>query len=239
MRTFALITLLAACAIAAPLGAIDRRQLAGDSVNGPTAIDHASVNNGASDEGVVKDETSLDGAVINDAVGNTILKDTTNVDLHDNIFNNLVANVVNGADGPTVVGNGNEVLPVVAHGSNGIRLKRQVPGPSVNAPSAVDNAQLNSGVSTEGSLAAGVSADGAQVVNPVGNSLTELNSNTDISGNNLENPNWNQISNVDGPAVAGNDNKVLIVDNQPDTIHFDNSGLWALLGGSPVGLGGI
>ncbi|KAJ2377189.1 hypothetical protein IW150_001530 [Coemansia sp. RSA 2607] len=228
MRSFALLTLLAATALAAPFPAIVRRQLPGDTVNGSTAISNPLVNNGALDEGVLKDDTSFAGAQIINPVGNDLTKVNTNIDLHDNAILNPNVNLAKGTQGPVVVGNDNDVIDTRVPGGawNGIVFRRrQLPGNNVNAPAAVSNPTVNSGALQEGSLDAGVSANGATVVNPVGNDLTQLNQNQEISDNNLLNPNWNTISGNNGPALAGNNNIFVPVTNEAGAIQIDNGDL--------------
>ncbi|KAJ2823073.1 hypothetical protein IWW50_003940 [Coemansia erecta] len=232
MRTFALVTLLAASALAAP-AALHRRQLPGDSVNGPTALSNPNINNGAQDDGVLKDTESFDGAQIINPIGNDLTKVNENTNVHDNVLQNPNFNVAHDTQGPAVVGNDNEVFPGFGvHTSSGIVFKRQL-GSSVNAPAAIDNPTVNNGAMREGALDAGVSADGAAVVNPVGNDLTQLNSNEEVAGNNFENPNWNQISGNNGPALSGNNNIFVPVNNEAGAIQFDNGDLLnaALLAG--------
>ncbi|KAJ2508610.1 hypothetical protein IWW47_000524 [Coemansia sp. RSA 2052] len=225
MRTFALLSLLTACALGAPMLAL--RQLPGDSVNGPTALSHPNVNNGESVEGSVEDTTSLNGAVISNAMGNDLTKITQNTNVHDNEILNPNVNTASNTQGDVVVGNGNQVFPGHAwgHGSN-IVFRRQhqggAAGHMVNAPSAIDNAMVNNGASTEGSLKADTSANGATVVNPVGNDLTQINSNEETQGNVFENPNWNQASGNNGPTLAGNNNIFVPVINEAGAIQFHN-----------------
>ncbi|KAJ2721891.1 hypothetical protein GGI07_003682 [Coemansia sp. Benny D115] len=216
------------------------RQLPGDSVNGPTAISNPTVNNGALDEGVLKDETSFAGAQIINPTGNELTTVNHNVNLHDNAILNPNFNVAHNTQGGVVVGNGNDVLDAraPARGWGGIVFKRQAPiANSVNAPAAISDPTVNNGALREGSLEAGVSANGAHVVNPVGNDLTQVNSNEEISGNNLLNPNWNQISGNNGPALAGNNNIFVPVTNEAGAIQIDNGDLInaALLAGGVTG----
>ncbi|KAJ2908381.1 hypothetical protein GGI21_002943, partial [Coemansia aciculifera] len=194
------------------------RQLPGDSVNGPTALSHPNVNNGEQVEGSVEDSTSLNGAVISNAMGNTLTKVTQNTNVHDNEILNPNVNSASNTEGDVVVGNGNQVFPGNAHGHS-IVFKRQVPGGRmVNAPVALDNPMVNNGASTEGSLRADTSANGATVVNPVGNDLTQVNNNEETQGNVFENPNWNQISGNNGPSLAGNNNIFVPVVNEAGAI---------------------
>ncbi|KAJ1815929.1 hypothetical protein LPJ56_004424 [Coemansia sp. RSA 2599] len=228
----------AASVIAAPMG-FRLRQLPGDSVNGPTAISNPLVNNGALEEGSLKDESSLAGAQIINPVGNDITKVNTNVNLHDNAILNPNFNIAHNTHG-AVVGNDNEVIDARAPdaGWNGIVFRRQLPGNNVNAPAAVSNPMVNNGAAKEGSLEAEVEANGAQVVNPVGNDLTQVNQNEEISGNNLLNPNWNSITGNNGPALAGNNNIFVPVTNEAGAIQIDNGDLInaaLLAGGMPAG----
>ncbi|KAJ2747167.1 hypothetical protein GGI20_000781 [Coemansia sp. BCRC 34301] len=227
MRTFSLISLLAACALAAPL---TLRQLPGSSVNGPTALSHPNVNNGEQVEGSVEDETSLNGAVISNAMGNDLTKITQNTNLHDNTILNPNINSASNTEGDVVVGNGNQVFPGNPHTGNIVFRRQGV----VNAPAAVSNPLVNNGASTEGSLKVDSTANGAQVVNPVGNDLTQVNSNEEVADNVFENPNWNQISGNNGPALAGNNNIFVPVTNEAGAIQFHNGDLLdaAILAGS-------
>ncbi|KAJ2544386.1 hypothetical protein GGF49_001247 [Coemansia sp. RSA 1853] len=220
------------CAMAAPV--LDVRQLPGDSVNGPTALSNPNINNGAQAEGVLEDNESMDGAQIINPVGNDLTKVNNNMNLHDNVLQNPNFNIAHDTQGGAVVGNNNDVYPGLGLGSSGIVFKRQ----AVNAPTAIDNPVVNNGAMREGSLDAGVSADGANVVNPVGNDVTQLNQNEEVSGNNFENPNWNQISNNNGPAMAGNGNIFVPVTNEAGAIQFDNGDLMnaALLAGAQGGV---
>ncbi|KAJ1718092.1 hypothetical protein LPJ61_006867, partial [Coemansia biformis] len=184
----------------------------GDWVNGSTAVSNPNINNGAQDEGVLKGGSSFDGAEIINPVGNDLTEVNTNVNLHDNIFQNPTVNLAQDTTGPAVVGSGN-------------RIFRRQGAASVNAPSAVDNPTVNNGALREGSLEAGMSADGATVVNPVGNDLTQVNDNEEISGNNFQNPNWNTIKNNNGPAMSGNNNVFVPVINKAGAIQIDNGDL--------------
>ncbi|KAJ2325783.1 hypothetical protein GGH92_010379, partial [Coemansia sp. RSA 2673] len=186
--------------------------------------------------GVVKDTTSLDGAVISNPTGNTLTKITENSDWHDNEILNPNVNSASNTQGDVVVGNGNQVFPALGHGSH-IVFRRQFPGGrAVNAPSAISNPSVNNGASTEGSLKVDSSANGAQVLNPVGNSLTQSNSNEEVADNVFENPNWNQIKGNNGPALAGNNNIFVPVTNEAGAIQFDNGDLLnaALMAGGAI-----
>ncbi|KAJ2809419.1 hypothetical protein H4R20_000144 [Coemansia guatemalensis] len=236
MRTFALVSFLAACAVAVPLQV---RQLPGNSVNGPTALSNPNINNGAQDEGVLKDSTSFDGAQIINPVGNDLTNVNNNLDFHDNVVENPNVNLASGGEGPAVVGNDNQVFPGPGHGdASHIVFRRQS---SVNAPAAVDNPTVNTGALKEGSLDSDLSADGAEVVNPVGNDLTQLNSNEEVAGNTFENPNWNKIDGNNGPALAGNNNIFVPVTNEQGAIQFDNGDLLdaALLAGGQAPVAGF
>ncbi|KAJ2720445.1 hypothetical protein GGI07_004591 [Coemansia sp. Benny D115] len=192
-------------------------------VNGPTAISNPLVNNGAFKEGSVDTSTSFDDAVIVNPMGNTLTNLNENFNFHDNILENPNFNVAKDTDGPAVVGNGNHVINSGSLGTDhGIVFKRQAPVVSnVNAPAAVNDPTVNNGALQSGSLDAGVSLEGASVVNPVGNSLTQVNDNTEVSDNNLIDPNWNSISNNNGPALAGNDNVFIPINNQGMIVNLD------------------
>ncbi|KAJ2036866.1 hypothetical protein IW146_004201 [Coemansia sp. RSA 922] len=222
MRTFALLSLLAACAVGAPMLVL--RQLPGASVNGPTALSHPDINNGESVEGSVEDTTSLNGAVISNAMGNDITKITQNTNWHDNTILNPNINTASNTQGDVVVGNGNQVFPAFGRGSS-VVFKRQAPGHMVNGPTALSNPTVNNGASTQGSLKADTSANGATMVNPVGNEFNQVNSNQEVADNVFENPNWNQISGNNGPALAGNNNIFVPVTNEAGAIQIDNGDL--------------
>ncbi|KAJ1948591.1 hypothetical protein FBU59_001522 [Linderina macrospora] len=232
MRTTALISLLAACALAAPMPSAGRRrrQLGGSSLaNGPNAINDATVNNGALDEGVVKDSTSFDGAQIINPVGNTIAKSTENFDFHDNNVINPSINIASGGQGPTIIGEDNYVLPINSGVWGGVVFKRQQ---LANAATGINDPTLNQGVLTEGSTASDLSANGAVVSNPIGNSQTSVSSNSEVAGNEFIDPTFNSVSGVNGPALAGDNNIFIPVVNEADAIHFDNGALFdMMLGG--------
>ncbi|KAJ1877094.1 hypothetical protein LPJ57_004131 [Coemansia sp. RSA 486] len=240
MRSLGLVMFVAATSVfAAPL-TFKLRQLPGDTVNGPTAISNPLVNNGAFEEGSLKDESSLAGAQIINPMGNDITKVNTNINLHDNAILNPNFNVAHNTHG-AVVGNDNQVIDASTPngGWNGIVFrKRQMPGNNVNAPAAVSNPMVNNGAAKEGALEAEIEMDGAQVVNPIGNDLTQVNQNEEISGNNLLNPNWNSITGNNGPALAGNNNIFVPVTNEAGAIQIDNGDLMnaaMLAGGMPAG----
>ncbi|KAI9502067.1 hypothetical protein GGI25_004683 [Coemansia spiralis] len=209
-----LLSLLAASALALP--AIVRR----DEVNGAVALSNPDINNGAKDEGVLKNSVSLEGALIDHPTDNTLTDINTNLNFHDNAVLNPTVNAAVNTEGGAVVGDNNQIIPLHSGGGVWLRRKRQV-----NAPAAVDNPVVNSGAMREGSLDAGLSADGARFVNPVGNSVAQANTNEEVSGNNFENPEWNAIDNNQGPAMAGDDNTLVQVNNMPDAIHIDNGAL--------------
>ncbi|KAJ1877163.1 hypothetical protein LPJ57_004093 [Coemansia sp. RSA 486] len=241
MRSLGLVMFVAATSVfAAPLTFKLRQLPGGDTVNGPTAISNPLVNNGAFEEGSLKDESSLAGAQIINPMGNDITKVNTNINLHDNAILNPNFNVAHNTHG-AVVGNDNQVIDASTpnDGWNGIVFrKRQVPGNNVNAPAAVSNPMVNNGAAKEGALEAEIEMDGAQVVNPIGNDLTQVNQNEEISGNNLLNPNWNSITGNNGPALAGNNNIFVPVTNEAGAIQIDNGDLMnaaMLAGGMPAG----
>ncbi|KAJ2832355.1 hypothetical protein GGI24_001265 [Coemansia furcata] len=222
MRTFALLSLLAACALAAPMLAM--RQLPGNNVNGPTAMSHPDINNGEKIEGSIEDSESMNGAIISNPIGNTLTRVNQNTNVHDNTILNPNVNSASNTEGDVVVGNGNQVFPAFGHGGH-VVFRRQAPGSSVNGPTANSHPVVNNGVSTEGALRADSSANGATVVNPVGNSQTQLNSNQEVADNVFENPNWNTISGNNGPAMAGNNNIFVPVNNEAGAIQIDNGDL--------------
>ncbi|KAJ2485787.1 hypothetical protein EV174_001517 [Coemansia sp. RSA 2320] len=232
MRTFALVLIAAAAATAAPLSA--RQLVVGQpgadskSVNGPTALSSPQINNGAMQEGSVDSSTSLDGAVISNAMGNTITTVNDNMNFHDNIVTNPNINTASDTVGNVVVGNDNQVFPESSFGSSGIVFRRQAPAVnSVNAPSAINDPKVNNGAMQEGSTDASLSFDGASVVNPVGNSLAQVNDNTDVSDNSFVNPNWNTASNNNGPTLAGNGNTFIPINNEGMIVNLDPSFLAA------------
>ncbi|KAJ2335450.1 hypothetical protein GGI00_001352 [Coemansia sp. RSA 2681] len=228
MRTCALVLFAAATASAAPL--LVRQLVVGQSgadsksVNGPTALSNPEINNGALTEGSIDTTTSLDGAVISNPIGNTLTTVNDNTSFHDNIVTNPNVNSASDTVGSVVVGNGNQVFRGGSHqGPSNIVFKRQAPGvTSVNAPAAINDPTVNNGAMQEGSLDAGLSLDGASVVNPVGNSLTQVNDNTDVSDNAFVNPNWNTASNNNGPTLAGNNNSFVPIDNKGMIVNIDS-----------------
>lgn len=226
MRTFAFFA-LSALASAAPLA---RRQVLvgqpgtnSNAVNGPSAVSNPTVNNGAMKEGSVDSSTSFDGGVIVNPIGNTLTKVNNNLNAHDNIISNPNVNSASNTEGNAVVGNGNQIFPINRFGSTGIVFKRQLPfgGGSVNAPSAINDPAVNNGAMREGSIDAGLSFAGSSVLNPVGNSLSQLNDNTEVAGNTFQNPNWNRVSGNNGPSLAGNDNLFVPIDNEGMIVNLD------------------
>ncbi|KAJ2013898.1 hypothetical protein H4218_001606 [Coemansia sp. IMI 209128] len=227
MRTCALILLAAVAASAAPLTA--RQLMVGQpgaeskSVNGPTALSNAQVNNGALTEGTIDTSTSLDNAIISNPIGNTLTTVNENTNVHDNIITNPNVNSASDTVGSVVVGNDNQVFRGSAmSGPSDIIFKRQAPSvSSVNAPSAINDPTVNNGAMMEGSTDANLSFDNASVVNPVGNSLTQVNDNTDVSDNAFIDPNWNTVSNNNGPSVAGNNNVFVPINNEGMIVNLD------------------
>ncbi|KAJ2778215.1 hypothetical protein H4R18_004739 [Coemansia javaensis] len=186
------------------------------AVNGPTALSSPNVNNGAQQEGSIDAGLSFEGAAIIDPVGNSFTDTNTNLDFHDNILSNPTFNAAIDTNGPAVVGNDNEIIRPARHASQGIVLRRQVPVEvsNVNAPAAVNDPVVNNGALAQGTTDADLSFDGAQISNPVGNSLAQVNENAEISDNNLVDPNWNVISDNNGPAMAGNGNTFIPINNE-------------------------
>ncbi|KAJ2754230.1 hypothetical protein GGH94_004668 [Coemansia aciculifera] len=228
MRTCALILLAAVAASAAPLAV--RQLVVGQSgadsksVNGPTALSNPQVNNGALTEGSIDTSTSLDGAIISNPIGNTLTTVNDNTSFHDNIITNPNINSASDTVGSVVVGNDNQVFRGnTLHGPSDIIFKRQAPGSvsSVNAPAAINDPTVNNGAMREGSTDASLSFDGASVVNPVGNSLTQVNDNTDVSDNAFIDPNWNTVSNNNGPSLAGNNNVFVPINNEGMIVNLD------------------
>ncbi|KAJ2350776.1 hypothetical protein GGF43_004224 [Coemansia sp. RSA 2618] len=191
-------------------------------VNGATALSNPTVNNGALSEGSLDTSTSFDGAVIANPMGNSLTNVNDNTNIHDNILQNPNFNVAENTEGGAVVGNNNQVFPDFG-GSSHIVFRRQAPVDvsNVNAPAAVNDPTVNTGALSEGSLDADLSFDGANVQNPVGNSLAQVNDNTEVSDNNFVDPNWNSISNNNGPAMAGNDNTFIPINNQGMIVNLD------------------
>ncbi|KAJ1836255.1 hypothetical protein LPJ63_000391 [Coemansia sp. RSA 2711] len=192
------------------------------SVNGPTALSNPTVNNGALKEGSLDSSSSMDGAVVVNPMGNSLTGINTNVNVHDNILENPNVNAAENTDGGAVVGNNNQVFPGLG-GSDHIVFRRQAPVDvnSVNAPAAINDPTVNNGALAEGTTDADLSLDGANIQNPVGNSLAQVNDNTDVSDNNFVDPNWNSISNNNGPALAGNDNTFIPINNQGMIVNLD------------------
>ncbi|KAJ2393638.1 hypothetical protein H4S02_000055 [Coemansia sp. RSA 2611] len=86
--------------------------------------------------------------------------------------------------------------------------RRQFGGDMVNGPTALSNANVNNGAQSEGSLTDEGSMDGAQIINPIGNDLTKVNTNQDFHDNVLQNANFNVAQDTQGGAVVGNNNEV-------------------------------
>ncbi|KAJ2820889.1 hypothetical protein IWW50_004875, partial [Coemansia erecta] len=172
--------------------------------------------------GSLDSSTSFDGAVIANPMGNSLTNVNDNTNIHDNILQNPNFNVAENTEGGAVVGNNNQVFPDFG-GSSHIVFRRQAPVDvsNVNAPAAVNDPTVNTGALSEGSLDADLSFDGANVQNPVGNSLAQVNDNTEVSDNNFVDPNWNSISNNNGPAMAGNDNTFIPINNQGMIVNLD------------------
>ncbi|KAJ2449338.1 hypothetical protein EV183_004947 [Coemansia sp. RSA 2336] len=220
IRSIAITGLFAlACVSAAPM--YKRQGLPGSSVNGPTALSNPDINNGAKDEGVLKSGLSMDGAQFINPTGNSMTDVNQNTDMHDNVLQNANFNVAKDTQGPAVVGNGNEVIPLDNDSASGIVFKRQS---DVNGPTALSNPTVNNGAMSQGELKDSTSMNGATFVNPTGNDLTKVNQNTDMHSNLLQNPNFNVATNTKGPAVVGNDNEVIPVDNGPRSIVFKRQG---------------
>ncbi|KAJ2539911.1 hypothetical protein EV175_006290, partial [Coemansia sp. RSA 1933] len=114
MRLVALTTIVAA-ACAAPL-AVRQTFVGGEAdadskqVNGPVAVDHPNINNGALEEGSIDSGLSLNGAVIAGATGNSLTDENNNFNFHDNIVSNPTLNVASDTDGGAIVGSGNEIF---------------------------------------------------------------------------------------------------------------------------------
>ncbi|KAJ2810091.1 hypothetical protein GGI24_007089 [Coemansia furcata] len=228
MRTCALILLAAVAASAAPLAVrqlvVGQSGAESKSVNGPTALSNPVINGGVLTEGSIDTTTSLDGAIISNPTGNTLTTVNDNTDFHDNIVTNPNINSAANTVGRVVVGNDNQVFRGnTQQGPSDIVFKRQAPRgvTSVNAPTAMNDPKVNTGVMNEGSTDANLSFDGASVVNPVGNSLTQVNDNTDISDNAFVDPNWNTVSNNNGPSVAGNNNIFVPINNEGMIVNLD------------------
>ncbi|KAJ1663905.1 hypothetical protein IW140_004242 [Coemansia sp. RSA 1813] len=243
MRVLAIVSLLAASAVAMPTAHMMRRSPqqfpAGDMVNGPVALSNPDINNGAKEEGVLSDKTSFDGAFIDHPSDNTITDLNTNVNFHDNAILNPTINAAQNTVGGAVVGSDNEIIPLGGHGPASIAFRRRQS--NVNAPTAIDNPDINNGAKEEGSLDADLSADGANVVNPVGNSLAQANANTEVSGNNFDHPTLNAIDHNNGPAMAGDNDIFMPVTNEAGAIQIDNGALMdaALMAGGYVPFEGI
>ncbi|KAJ2708369.1 hypothetical protein H4R19_004777 [Coemansia spiralis] len=215
MRILSIFALVAATASAAPL--VVRQSEAGPkAVNGPTALESPNINNGAQSEGSLDSSLSLEGAAIYNPSGNTLTEVNDNTDFHDNILSNPTFNVAIGSEGGAVVGSDNEIYPGWGSRAGHAVLRRQQPVEvsNVNAPAAVNDPTVNNGALEEGTIDADLSFEGADISNPVGNSLAQVNENTDISDNNLVDPNWNQISGNSGPAMAGNGNTFIPINNE-------------------------
>ncbi|KAJ2767328.1 hypothetical protein IWQ56_001014 [Coemansia nantahalensis] len=226
MRVLSIVALVAATAAAAPLAV--RQAVVGQSeaelkaVNGPTALDSPNINNGSQTEGSLDSTLSMENAAIINPTDNTLTQVNENTDFHDNIMTNPTFNAAIGTNGGAVVGSDNEIYPGWSGRAGHAVLKRQEPVEvsNVNAPAAVNDPTVNNGALREGSLDADLSFDGADITNPVGNSLAQVNDNTEISDNNLIDPNWNQISDNNGPAMAGNGNVFIPINNEGMVVNL-------------------
>ncbi|KAJ1735323.1 hypothetical protein LPJ61_000609 [Coemansia biformis] len=192
------------------------------AVNGPSAVSNPNVNNGAQKEGSLDSPLSFDGAAIYDPTGNSLTEVNNNLNFHDNILSNPTFNAAIGTEGGAVVGSDNDIFPGWRGAVGHAVLKRQTPVDvtNVNAPAAVNDPTVNNGALAEGTIDADLSFDEAQISNPVGNSLAQVNENTDISDNNLVDPNWNVISDNNGPAMAGNGNTFIPINNQGMVVNL-------------------
>ncbi|KAJ1940292.1 hypothetical protein EC988_007078, partial [Linderina pennispora] len=92
-----------------------------------------------------------------------------------------------------------------------------------NAPSAINDPTVNQGVLTEGSTDSGTSFDGAYIPNAVGNSLTDVSENTEIAGNEFVDPTFNSVSGNNGPALAGDNNIFIPINNEGMIVNLDGS----------------
>ncbi|KAJ1895766.1 hypothetical protein LPJ66_004389 [Kickxella alabastrina] len=195
-------------------------------VNGPTAINTPLFNSGELKDSSLDSSMSFNGAVIVNPENNKFVNHNENFNLYDNVFSNPEVNMVTGTVGRAVVGNDNEVFSAVSAGTHqGFWFKRQAPvdAGNVNAPAAVSDMTFNSGALREGTAESGVSLDGAYIPNAVGNSVTQLSDNTEISGNEFVQPEFNTASNNNGPTMAGNDNVLIPINNQGMILNLDSS----------------
>ncbi|KAJ1668540.1 hypothetical protein IW140_002710 [Coemansia sp. RSA 1813] len=226
MRLVALTTLIAA-ACAAPLAV--RQTIVGESdadskqVNGPVAVDHPNINNGAMEEGSLDSGLSFDGAVIAGASGNSLTDVNKNLNFHDNIVSNPTLNLASDTEGGAVVGSGNQIFAPGDSGPQNIAFKREAPVDvsNVNAPAAVNDPTVNNGAMSEGSMDPDLSFDDAAISNPVGNSLAQVNDNTEVSDNNFVDPSFNEISGNVGPAMAGDNDVFIPINNQGMIVNLD------------------
>ncbi|KAJ1732915.1 hypothetical protein LPJ72_003149 [Coemansia sp. Benny D160-2] len=226
MRIVALSTLIAV-ACAAPLSV--RQTFVGESdaeskqVNGPVALDHPNINNGALQEGSLDSGLSFDGAAIEGASGNSLTDINTNLDFHDNTVLNPTLNLASNTEGGAIVGSGNQIFTPGGDGTKHIVFKRREPVDvtNVNAPAAVNDPTINNGALSDGSMDSDLSFDDTNISNPVGNSLAQINDNTDVSDNNFVDPTWNDISGNVGPALAGNDNVFIPINNEGMIVNLD------------------
>ncbi|KAJ1962407.1 hypothetical protein GGI12_002662 [Dipsacomyces acuminosporus] len=220
MRTFALVIISAALASAAPL--VVRQTIVGQpgaqgkSVNGPTAIDDVDINNGAQKDSSLESSSSLAGSIISNPVGNTLNTINDNFNFHDNVVANPSINTASNVAGTAVVGNDNDVFPARVLGFSGVLFKRQ-------ASVGINDPTINAGALKTGSMDSDLSFNGANIQNPLGNSVTQASENTDVSDNSFVNPNWNTVSNNHGAALAGNDNTFIPINNQGMIVNLDPS----------------
>ncbi|KAJ1731574.1 hypothetical protein LPJ61_002467 [Coemansia biformis] len=190
MRVLALLTILAACAVAAPIIVVR-------SSEPSAALHHSNSNSGDQKEGVLTDSSSLGGSTIVDPVGNTVSKVNENTDVHDNNIQDAVVNKSQDSKGTTVVGNSNKILRRGGKADGGDR---------------------------KGTLESGADAKGATVTNPQNNELSQVNQNAEVSGNTLKDPTFNGITNNKGPAMAGNNNLFVPTTNEKGAIQFNDNG---------------
>ncbi|KAJ2516948.1 hypothetical protein H4217_004264 [Coemansia sp. RSA 1939] len=251
MRLYAIVSLLVCAVAAAPLpaqhipydgllggvvkaaapvtGAVGEVTFVGESdaeskqVNGPVALDHPNINNGALQEGSLDSGLSFDGAVIEGASGNSLTDINTNLDFHDNTVLNPTLNLASNTEGGAIVGSGNQIFTPGGDGTKNIVFKRREPVDvtNVNAPAAVNDPTINNGALSDGSMDSDLSFDDTNISNPVGNSLAQVNDNTDVSDNNFVDPTWNDISGNVGPALAGNDNVFIPINNEGMIVNLD------------------
>ncbi|KAJ2260092.1 hypothetical protein GGI01_003215 [Coemansia sp. RSA 376] len=191
MRTCALILLAAMTASAAPLAT---RQL----MVGQSGADSKSVNgptalsNPEVNNGVLTDSSIDTSTSLDNAIiSNPIGNTLTTVNDNTSFHDNIITN-------PNINSASNTAGSVVVGNDNQVFRGNTLQGPS----DIVFKRQAPGSVS-------------------IGNSLTQVNDNTDVSDNAFVDPNWNTVSNNNGPSLAGNNNVFVPINNEGMIVNLD------------------